>query len=64
MSTLAEKLSRLLPGARAYVVGMARPSDAMEVESWRVELNGRVLAVGHSEREAIDRALFLYGGQR
>jgi len=65
--TLQERLTRALPGAETK----HSPNDASET-AWSVcaprKINGRrrmcTLATGSTEREAIDRAIFLFGAQR
>lgn len=51
VESMSEKLARLVPGAKSA------KSDA----GWSVTRDGRVLALGASEREAVDRCLFLWG---
>lgn len=67
--TLTAKLARLLPGSKVAVVPTAKPEERFVVDGWRKTRDGKrlelaVLATGSSEREAIDRALFLWGAQR
>lgn len=52
------KLERALPGARVEQV-----ADAVVAEQFRVVWRKRVLSTGASEREAVDRALFLWSSR-
>lgn len=63
---LAEKLSRLIPGAVARRRGGAPPERLWVVEQPRAKgaAEWNVLGTGSTEREAIDRAVFLYGSRR
>lgn len=65
--SLAERLEQALPGARLYETNPTQPSS----ERWVVELEncatwrGRGPTVyGHTRREAVDRAIALFGGAR
>ena len=63
---LNEKLDRRLPGAFCVFDTTAAPEHKWQV----VQMEGRsksglkVLGTGASQREAIDRAVFLFGVQR
>jgi hypothetical protein len=58
VESLEAKLEKAIPGA-VTKWSFLRPSH----ECWAVWLEKRVLATGGSEREAIDRAIFLFGGR-
>lgn len=61
--SLLEKLDRRLPGAFLNYVHGAPPEQRWQVlEKDGAEL--RVRGFGASQREAIDRAVFLFGVQR
>lgn len=63
VETIQAKLARLLPGAKAFrPLGEGVPVPP--TEAWRVVRDGRVLATAATEREAVDRALFLWEGRR
>lgn len=65
--TFEQKLARLLPGSKVQCDQKAPPEARYFVDGWRKGRNGweaAVLATGSSEREAVDRALFLWGPQR
>lgn len=65
VETIREKLERALPGAKVF--RPLRPLEGAPVpptEAWRVVRDGRVLATAATEREAVDRALFLWEGRR
>lgn len=67
--TLQERLARLLPGAKVALVPNAAPEARFVVDGWRKSRDGKawepaVLATGASEREAVNRALFLWSAQR
>ncbi len=56
VETLEERLKKAIPGARLCEV----PSKPA---SWRVYRESSFLADGHSQREAIDRAIALWGAR-
>lgn len=58
VETLQQRLERLVPGAR-----MDRSTVHAHEEQWRVQRGQQLLAVGASQREAIDRAVFLWGAR-
>lgn len=58
VETLEQRLERLVPGAR-----MDRSTVHAHEEQWRVQRGQQLLAVGASQREAIDRAVFLWGAR-
>lgn len=60
--SLSAKLERLVPGA--IVVLHILWDNGLDVREYQVLRAGRVLATGRTEREAIDRACFLWGAQR
>lgn len=70
--TLLEKLEVAIPGARSEpsprLAGLDGPMAPSSTEAWRVVLQAptrlRILAMASTEREAIDRAVFLYGERR
>lgn len=69
METLEQKLQRQLPGAKCRKDTAAPVAARFLVDGWRKSRDGKrwepaVLATGATEREAIDRALFLWGAQR
>lgn len=59
MKSLTDRLKEAIPGAITWDTRRASPG-----QRWSVELDGKVLAHGFTEREAIDRALSLYGSRR
>lgn len=66
VETLDEKLIRLLPGAEVRHCSALSSEHAWAVtQPFPKPTRGtRVLATGASKREAIERAIFLYGGAR
>lgn len=74
VETLDAKLSRLLPGAKVEPTPSVRTIEPElgatvmaappPTERYRVVRGGVTLATGASKREAIERAIFLYGGAR
>lgn len=66
--TLQERLARLVPGAKVHHDASAPLLERHVVSGWRTGKSGKweltVLATGASEREAIDRAIFLWGRPR
>lgn len=66
--TLTGRLERLIPGARVEVSPRVNGLDGLMpapvTEAYRVVGAGRVFGVGATEREAIDRACFLFGVRR
>jgi len=63
--TPQERLARLLPGSKVHHDASAPLLGRHVVSGWRKTRDGKrlelaVLATGSSEREAIDRALFLW----
>lgn len=73
VETLDAKLSRLLPGAKVEPTPSVRTIEPElgatvmaappPTERYRVVRGGVTLATAASEREAIDRALFLWGAR-
>ena len=65
VETLDAKLSRLLPGAVVrYRIGFLSEHAWAVTQPFPKPTRGtRVLATGASKREAIDRALFLWGAR-
>lgn len=73
VETLEQKLARLVPGARVEPTPSIRTIEpelgaTMVVtppptERYRVVRRGVTLATAASEREAVDRALFLWGAR-
>jgi hypothetical protein len=68
VETLHAKLQRLLPGAEVRerrqlrdALGAGKP--VTPEEAWEVSRGVRVLARGATEREAVDRALFLWASR-
>ena len=55
VESLDAKLEKAIPGAKTDWVAARN--------EWSVWRKGRQLATGSSEREAIDRAIFLWGGR-
>ena len=55
VESLEAKLERALPGAKTDWVASR--------SEWSVWRKGRQMGVGSTEREAIDRAIFLFGGR-
>lgn len=55
VESLEAKLEKAIPGAKTDWVAARN--------EWSVWRKGRQLATGSSEREAIDRAIFLFGGR-
>lgn len=67
MSAAQAKLDAALPGAKVELTTVPRdfwPADIPPTEKFRVVRAGKVLGLGASEGEAVDRALFLWGPQR
>lgn len=66
--SLQGRLERLIPGARVEtsprVHGLDGLMPAPVTEAYRVVGAGRVYGVGATEREAIARAVFLWGSRR
>lgn len=60
VETLEERLQKAIPGA--YVVG-GRPCDSTN-EPWAVWTKHARLSTAASKREAVDKAIALFGGQR
>lgn len=56
VETLEQRLARLLPGAGLHEVKAYAAEDR-----WEVRVERQVLATGASAREAVDRAVFLWG---
>lgn len=56
VESLEQKLARLVPGARLE-------NDPRSSTPWAVWRGLSILAAGHSAREAVDRAVMLYGGR-
>ena len=73
VETLAQKLERVLPGAKVEPTPSVRTIEPElgatvmaappPTERYRVVRGGVTLATAASEREAIDRALFLWGAR-
>lgn len=56
VESLPDRLRRLVPGARLE-------NDPSSSTPWAVWRGLSILAAGHSAREAVDRAVMLYGGR-
>lgn len=66
VESLHSRLARLVPGAVVTRREHARPGERYQVTrpAPRAGATVQLLAVADSEREAVDRAVFLFGGQR
>lgn len=66
VESMAARLARLVPGAVVTRREHARPGERYQVTrpAPRAGATVQLLAVADSEREAVDRAVFLFGGRR